>query len=59
MKTTTLLLLLFLTLTVQAEPATGGASDALLPRLSLDEVTRVVLNRSPALRGALKQWEAA
>ncbi|MDP9254697.1 MAG: TolC family protein [Verrucomicrobiota bacterium] len=59
MKTTTLLLLLFLTLTVQAEPATGGASDALLPRLSLDEVTRVVLNRSPALREALKQWEAA
>ncbi len=60
MKTNTLLLLLLTTLHTVAEPlADGGERAPNSQRLALSEVTRVVLERNPAIRGALRRWEAA
>jgi len=60
MKTNTLLFLLVTTLSLPTEldgstDETGGSSRA----LSLSEVTRVVSERNPAIREALRRWEAA
>jgi outer membrane protein TolC len=60
MKTNTLLFLLLTTLSLPADLAgrtddPGGPSRA----LSLSEVTRVVSERNPAIREALRRWEAA
>src|SRR4051812_14526421 len=60
MKTTTLLFLLATILTVRAERA-GATSDAdsSSARLTLAEVARAVCERNPAIREALRKWEAA
>src|SRR5437868_5802646 len=60
MKTHTLLFLLLTTLSLPTELAAGtdepgGPSRA----LSLREVTRIVSERNPAIREALRRWEAA
>src|SRR5256714_1455139 len=60
MKTHTLLFLLLTTLSLQTELAAGtdepgGPSRA----LSLREVTRIVSERNPGIREALRRWEAA
>src|SRR5438105_10697157 len=54
MKTTLFLLLLFSTLSLRPTLAADQAS-----RLSLGEVTRAVLADNPAIKEALKKWNAA
>ena len=60
MKTNTLLLLLLTTLSQPTELARGTDESGGPSRgLSLSEVTRVVSERNPAIREALRRWEAA
>src|SRR5438270_6245856 len=61
MKTTTFLVLLVTTLIVRAEsaPEGGATENALSARLSLGEVTRIVLENNPAIQQALSKWNAA
>src|ERR1700686_1415939 len=60
MKTHTLLLLLLTTLSLRAEHAEkDGEERADLPRLSLSDVTRAVSEHNPAIKEALRRWEAA
>lgn len=60
MKTNTLLFLLLTTLSLPAELAGGTDESGGSSRpLSLSEVTRVVSERNPAIREALRKWEAA
>jgi cobalt-zinc-cadmium efflux system outer membrane protein len=60
MKTHTLLFLLLTTLSLRAESAgKNGEPEVPLHRLSLSEVTRAVSKRNPAIREALRRWEAA
>src|SRR5437660_5874190 len=60
MKTNTLLFLLVTSLSLPAE-LVGGTDEPGTPSraLSLREVTRVVSERNPAIREALRKWEAA
>jgi outer membrane protein TolC len=60
MKTNTLLFLLLTTLSLPAE-LVGGTDEAGWPArgLSLSEVTGIVAERNPAIREALRRWEAA
>jgi outer membrane protein TolC len=57
MKTLTLLLLT--TLSLHAKPSGDTPAVAPSPRLSLSEVTRIVLAQNPAIREAQRKWEAA
>ncbi len=60
MKTKTLLLLLLTNLSLRAEHAAdGGARDSTLPRISLEQVTRAVLENNPAIKEAENRWRAA
>jgi outer membrane protein, heavy metal efflux system len=60
MKTHTLLYLLLTTLSLRAESAgKNGEDGAALHRLSLAEVTVAVSERNPAIREALRRWDAA
>src|SRR5438105_13441377 len=61
MKTTTFLILLFTTLIVRAEsaPESGATENALSTRISLREVTSIVLANNPAIQQALSKWNAA
>src|SRR5437588_12901835 len=61
MKTTTFLILLGTILIVRAEsaPESGATENALSARLSLGEVTRIVLENNPAIREAENRWRAA
>ena len=60
MKTQTLLLLLLTTLSLRTELAgKNGEPEAPSRLVSLSEVTRVVSERNPAIREALRRWEAA
>jgi outer membrane protein, heavy metal efflux system len=60
MKTTIFLILLATSLFLQSQIAAGDDEyDATSPRLSLGEVTRVVLANNPAIKEALKKWNAA
>src|SRR5207237_2438621 len=60
MKTHTLLVLLRTTLSPLAEFAGGTDEAGARSRgLSLNEVTRIVAERNPAIREALRRWEAA
>jgi len=60
MKTHTLLFLLVTTLSLRAEAAgKNGELEAPLHSLSLGEVTRTVSERNPAIKEALRRWEAA
>src|SRR5438477_7485262 len=60
MKTHTLLFLLLTTLALPADLA-GGTEEPAGPSrpLSLGEVTRIVAERNPSIREALRRWEAA
>ncbi len=60
MKTNTLLFLLVTTLSLPADLA-GGTDEpgGPLRPLSLGEVTRIVAERNPAIREALRRWDAA
>src|SRR5438132_12010564 len=58
MKTNTLLLLALTSLSINAEELPGDGRN-LLARLSLNEVTRAVLDRNPAIQQALRKWAAA
>jgi outer membrane protein TolC len=60
MKTTTFLILLATSLSVRNQIiADGGEDGAASPRLSLGEVTRVVLENNPAIKEAENRWQAA
>jgi len=61
MKTTTFLILLGTILIVRAEsaPESGATENALSARLSLGEVTRIVLENNPAIKEAENRWRAA
>src|SRR5437762_8381191 len=60
MKTTNFLLLLLTSLSLRAEhPADSGARDSTLPRISLEQVTRAVLEDNPAIKEADNRWRAA
>jgi len=60
MKTTTFLILLTASLTIRNQiAADGGESGAASSRLSLGEVTRVVLENNPAIKEAESRWQAA
>ena len=60
MKTHTLLFLLLTTLSLRAEPAgKNGEPEAPLHPFSLREVTHAVSERNPAIKEALRRWEAA
>src|SRR6202011_5837833 len=58
---TTYRLLFYLTLTsiLRAEESGDAGTEAPYARISLREVTRVVLANNPAIQQALKQWSAA
>jgi cobalt-zinc-cadmium efflux system outer membrane protein len=58
MKTNTFLLLALTSLSVNAEQLSGDSRDA-PSGFSLNEVTRTVLDRNPAIQQALRQWNAA
>jgi outer membrane protein TolC len=60
MKTTTFLILLTTSLSVGTQIAADGGEDrAASPRLSLGEVTRIVLANNPAIKEAESRWHAA
>src|SRR5213080_509554 len=61
MKTKTFLALLLTTLIVRAEgaPKSAAAENALSSRISLREVTRIVLANNPGIQQALRKWNAA
>jgi outer membrane protein TolC len=60
MKTTTLLILLTTTLSLRVQCAgDGGEYGAASSRLSLGEVTRIVLANNPAIKEAESRWQAA
>ena len=60
MKTTTLSILLATFLLLRNQSAAGGGEDgASSSRLSLSEVTSAVLANNPAIKEALKKWNAA
>jgi outer membrane protein TolC len=61
MKTKTFLALLLTTLIVRAESAleSGATENALSSRISLREVTSIVLANNPAIQQALSKWNAA
>jgi len=60
MKTTTFLILLTTSLTIRNQiAADGGESGTASSRLSLGEVTRVVLENNPAIKEAESRWQAA
>src|SRR5216117_7315 len=60
MKTTTFLILLATSLSLQSQiAANGGEYTAVSPRLSLGEVTRTVLENNPAIKEAESRWKAA
>src|SRR5256886_1115922 len=61
MKTTTFLTLLLTTLIVRAENAAESSApqNALSARLSLGEITSIVLANNPAIQQALRKWNAA
>ncbi|PYL08246.1 MAG: hypothetical protein DME33_07825 [Verrucomicrobia bacterium] len=60
MKTTTFLILLATSLSVQSQiAADGGEYGANSPRLSLGDVTRAVLENNPAIKEAENRWRAA
>jgi cobalt-zinc-cadmium efflux system outer membrane protein len=60
MKTTTFLILLLTTPSIRAEHAPeSGASPRAPPHLSLNEVTRAVLENNPAIKEAESRWRAA
>ena len=60
MKTTTFLILLATSLSVRSQSADYGVeSSAALPRFSLGEVTRTVLENNPAVKEAENRWRAA
>jgi cobalt-zinc-cadmium efflux system outer membrane protein len=58
MKTNTFLLLALTSLSVNAEQLSGDSRDA-PSGFSLNEVTRTVLDRNPAIQQALRKWNAA
>ncbi len=60
MKTTTFLILLTTSLSIQSQiAAKGGEYDAASARLSLAAVTRAVLDNNPAIKEAENRWRAA
>src|SRR5215471_19064135 len=60
MKTTTFLILLTTSLAILNQiAADGGEYGAASPRLSLGEVTRLVLENNPAIKEAENRWRAA
>jgi cobalt-zinc-cadmium efflux system outer membrane protein len=60
MKTTTFLILLTTSLSIQSRiAADGGEYGATSLQLSLGEVTRVVLENNPAIKEAENRWQAA
>ena len=60
MKTTTFLILLTTSLSIQSQTAAdGGEYGAASSRLSLGEVTRNVLENNPAIKEAENRWRAA
>src|SRR5215831_20355893 len=60
MKTTTFLILLTASLTIRNQiAADGGESGAASSRLSLGEVTHLVLENNPAIKEAESRWRAA
>src|SRR2546429_3291810 len=61
MKTKTFLTLLLTTLIVRAEsaPESAAAENASSSRISLLEVTSIVLANNPAIQQALRKWSAA
>jgi outer membrane protein, heavy metal efflux system len=60
MKTTTFSVLLATSLLLRSQIAAGGGEDgAGSPRLSLGEVTRLVLENNPAIKEAEHRWRAA
>jgi len=60
MKTTTFLTLLATTLFLRSQIATDGGEDGgASPRLSLADVTRLVLGNNPAIKEAEHRWRAA
>jgi len=61
MKTKTFLALLLTTLIVRAEsaPESAATENALSSRISLLEVTSIVLANNPAIQQALRKWNAA
>src|SRR5256886_1819800 len=61
MKTTTFLILLVTPLIVRAESAAESSApqNALSARLSLGEITSIVLANNPAIQQALRKWNAA
>jgi outer membrane protein, heavy metal efflux system len=60
MKTTTFLILLATSLSIQSQiAADGGEYGAASSRLSLGEVTRAVLENNPAIKEAENRWRAA
>jgi outer membrane protein, heavy metal efflux system len=60
MKTTTFLILLTTTLSIRSQiAADGGEYGGASLRLSLGEVTRVVLENNPAIKEAENRWRAA
>src|SRR5438132_7358609 len=61
MKTKTFLALLLTTLIVRAEraPESAAEENALSSRISLREVTSIVLAKNPAIQQAVRKWNAA
>src|SRR6266403_921417 len=60
MKTTTFLVLLTTSLAIRSQiAADGGEYGAASSRLSLGEVTRIVLENNPAIKEADSRWQAA
>ncbi len=60
MKTTTFLILLATSLSIRGQIATdGGEYGTVSSRLSLDEVTRTVLDNNPAIKETENRWRAA
>ena len=60
MKTTTFLILLATSLSIRGQVATnGGEYSTVSSRLSLDEVTRTVLDNNPAIKETGNRWRAA
>ena len=59
MKTTTFLVLLTTSLAIRNQIAANGGEDVASPRLSLAEVTRLVLENNPAIKEAEHRWRAA
>jgi outer membrane protein, heavy metal efflux system len=59
MKTTTFLILLATSLSIKSQSVADGVDGTGSPRLSLADVTRLVLENHPAIREAEHRWRAA